>query len=428
MINVSVAAIASPAAVSGADATTSASGNSAISEGQSTFQALLAPTIAADDTATSEASSPSNAVTGLELAGTQAQHKDGAADADGNDLPVEDSPQNVLATDARTDALRSSMALAGGLGGLRLGLQHLLSADAGDNPLPTVLDDGVPTRSDLERFNSGPHRLPGLGQLNSAATLMVPPGAVSSHAPLPQSAVGDSREVAASLPVDVLDGEALDTYLDRFSSGPHRLPASAMAAFGAAQLLKLADANARPSTGSVAELTRGVVDVGLNPTLTQGVAAPASAASAASATATGFGQAPGSAAWGQALDQQVMLMLNRGAQEARIRLHPQELGQLDIRLSMGGDRVDLNFSVQHAAVAGALQQHMSQLTQMLADQGLSLGQASVSHDQAQSGNSTGQNAQSNGSNGAFAMNPDAEIEINHLVYQPAARGLLDIFA
>ena len=426
MINVSVATIASPTGVSGTDAATSASGNNASSAaGQSAFQALLAPKIAAGDVAASEASSPSDAVTGLELAGIQAQHKDGAADADGNDLPLEASPQNVLATDARTDALRNGMALASGLGGLRLGLQHRLSADAGDNPLPIVLDDGVPTRSDLERFNSGPHRLPGLGQLNSAATLMVPPEAVNSHAPLPQSAVGDSREVAASLPVDVLDGEALDTYLDRLSTGPHRLPASAMAAFGAAQLLKLADANARPSTGSVAELTRGAVDIGLNPALTQGVAAPASAASA---TATGFGQSPGSAAWGQALDQQVMLMLNRGAQEARIRLHPQEMGQLDIRLSMGGDRVDLNFSVQHAAVAGALQQHMPQLTQMLADQGLSLGQASVSHDQAQSGNSTGQNAQSNGRNAAFAMNPDGEIEINHLVYQPAARGLLDIFA
>ncbi len=426
MINVSVATIASPTGVSGTDAATSASGNNASSAaGQSAFQALLAPKIAAGDVAASEASSPSDAVTGLELAGIQAQHKDGAADADGKDLPVVDSSLILIAAGAVTDTQRGDTASVSGPGTLRSGMQQMANDDAEVNPPLLTLDDGLPTSSDLERFNSGPHRLPGLALLTSAASLLAPPGVANGHTPLLQSAVGDLREATPTLPIDLVDGEAPNAYLDRLSTGPHRLPASAMAAFGAAQLLKLADANARPSTGSVAELTRGAVDIGLNPALTQGVAAPASAASA---TATGFGQSPGSAAWGQALDQQVMLMLNRGAQEARIRLHPQEMGQLDIRLSMGGDRVDLNFSVQHAAVAGALQQHMPQLTQMLADQGLSLGQASVSHDQAQSGNSTGQNAQSNGRNAAFAMNPDGEIEINHLVYQPAARGLLDIFA
>ena len=425
MINVQVATTASPTGMSGADATTSASGDNASSAGQSAFQALLAPAIVADDAVASGALSPNNAVTGLELADTLAQDKQGAAGADGKDLPVVDSSLILLAAGAVTDTQPGDTASVSGPGTLRPGMQQMANTDAEVNPPLLTLDEGLPTSSDLERFNSGPHRLPGLALLTSAASLLAPPGAANSHTPLLQSAVGDLRETTPTLPIDLVDGEAPNAYLDRFSSGPHRLPPSGMAAFGAAQLLKLADANARPSTGSVAELTRGAVDIGLNPAMTQGVAAPASAASA---TATGFGQAPGSAAWGQALDQQVMLMLNRGAQEARIRLHPQELGQLDIRLSMGGDRVDLNFSVQHAAVAGALQQHMSQLTQMLADQGLSLGQASVSHDQAQSGNSTGQNAQSNGRNGAFAMNPDAEIEINHLVYQPAARGLLDIFA
>lgn len=425
MMNVSVAATASRIGANGTEAGTSASGDAALSTGQSPFQALLAPTIAAGDAAAAEASTLSNADAGLAVSDTFAQDAVEAADADGKDLPVAVAPPTLLAAGAPTVAMRDgiAVAMANAAGVLRSAVGPAATAGTGVDQPPVLLADGMPLNDSLDRFSAGPHRVPVAGLLDAAATVAVAPA--PGNTPLVRAAVGVADGSTPALPLDPADGEAPDAYMDRFSTGPHRLPATAIAAFGAAQLLKFGDSAGTSPATAVADLARGAVDVGLSPAPTQ---ATAGSTSAGSAAPTGFGQAPGSAAWGQALDQQVMLMLNRGAQEARIRLHPQELGQLDIRLSMGGDRVDLNFSVQHAAVAGALQQHMPQLTQMLADQGLSLGQASVSHDQAQSGSNAGQNGQAHGGNGSLATQTDAEVETSRLLYQPAARGLLDIFA
>lgn len=424
MMNVSAATTGSRIGANGTEAGTSVSGDAAQSAGQSPFQALLAPTIAAGDAAAAEASTPSNADAGLEVADTFAQDAVEAAVADGNNLPVAVSPPTLLAAGAApTVAMRGGIAATNAAGVLRSAVGQAATAGTGVDQPPVLLADGMPLNDSLDRFSTGPHRVPGAGLLDAASTVVVAPA--PGNTPPARAVASESPGAEPALPIDPADGEAPDAILDRFGSGPHRLPATAIAAFGAAQLLKFGDVAGNAPTNAVADLARSAVDVGLSPAQAQ---ATAGSNSTGSAVPAGFGQAPGSAAWGQALDQQVMLMLNRGAQEARIRLHPQELGQLDIRLSMGGDRVDLNFSVQHASVAGALQQHMSQLTQMLADQGLSLGQASVSHDQAQSGNSTGQNGQAQGGDGSLAMLSDAEVETSRLLYQPAARGLLDIFA
>jgi len=425
MMNVSAATTTSRTGAIGADAGPVASGDTDPSAGQSPFQALLAPTIAAGDAAASELAAAGNAGAGLAFLDALAQQDVGAADADGNDLPAVPVPvpSGLLAGAAPTVAMRGGAASTNASGPLRSALGQTTTAGTGVDQPPVLLADGMPLNDSLDRFSTGPHRVPGAGLLDAASTVVVAPA--PGNTPPARAVASESPGAEPALPIDPADGEAPDAILDRFGSGPHRLPATAIAAFGAAQLLKFGDVAGNAPTNAVADLARSAVDVGLSPAQAQ---ATAGSNSTGSAVPAGFGQAPGSAAWGQALDQQVMLMLNRGAQEARIRLHPQELGQLDIRLSMGGDRVDLNFSVQHAAVAGALQQHMPQLTQMLADQGLSLGQASVSHDQAQSGSNAGQNGQAHGGNGSLATQTDAEIETSHLRYQPAERGLLDIFA
>lgn len=112
-------------------------------------------------------------------------------------------------------------------------------------------------------------------------------------------------------------------------------------------------------------------------------AAPAASFAAAAGPAAtgphaGFAQPPGSPDWYAALGDRLHLMLNRGERQALIRLQPEELGRLEIRLALGAERVDLSFTVQHPAVAGAIQAHLPQLQQMLAAHGLSLGDASVS--------------------------------------------------
>ena len=85
----------------------------------------------------------------------------------------------------------------------------------------------------------------------------------------------------------------------------------------------------------------------------------------------------GSQAFAHELGQQVVWLTGQDVKQARIRLHPEELGQLDVKINVLHDRVDVVFSAQHPAGVTAIQQSLSQLGQMLTQQGLSLGHAEV---------------------------------------------------
>lgn len=79
----------------------------------------------------------------------------------------------------------------------------------------------------------------------------------------------------------------------------------------------------------------------------------------------------------QDLGQQVAWLSGQHVKQARIRLHPEELGSLDVSVSVSHGRVDVVFSAQHAAAVPAVQQSLPLLDQMLARHGLSLGHAEV---------------------------------------------------
>jgi len=85
----------------------------------------------------------------------------------------------------------------------------------------------------------------------------------------------------------------------------------------------------------------------------------------------------GSQSFAQDLGQQVAWLGGQNIKQARIRLHPEELGSLDVSVSVTHGRVDVVFSAQHAAAIPAVQQSLPQLDQMLARHGLSLGHAEV---------------------------------------------------
>ncbi|KLD62127.1 flagellar hook-length control protein FliK, partial [Dyella japonica] len=85
----------------------------------------------------------------------------------------------------------------------------------------------------------------------------------------------------------------------------------------------------------------------------------------------------GSPSFGQELSQQVTWLGGQDVKEARIRLHPEDLGELDVKVSVKQDHVDVAFIAQHPQAVHAVQQTLSQLDSMLAHHGLSLGQAQV---------------------------------------------------
>jgi flagellar hook-length control protein FliK len=98
-----------------------------------------------------------------------------------------------------------------------------------------------------------------------------------------------------------------------------------------------------------------------------------------------------SSTFAQELSQQVAWLGGQDIKQARIRLHPEELGQLDVKVSVEHGRVDVSFTAQHPAAVTAVQQTLTQLDTMLAGQGLSLGQAQVGQ-QGQGGAAHGQAA------------------------------------
>lgn len=72
--------------------------------------------------------------------------------------------------------------------------------------------------------------------------------------------------------------------------------------------------------------------------------------------------------------------------EATLRISPDGLGPVEIRLKLDGDRVELGFAATQQETRQALQDALPKLREMLAQQGLQLGHADVGHRQASSSN------------------------------------------
>lgn len=101
-------------------------------------------------------------------------------------------------------------------------------------------------------------------------------------------------------------------------------------------------------------------------------------------------QVAGTPAFANELGQQIAWMSHGDIKEASIRLHPQDMGQLDVKISVHENRVDVAFAAQHPAAVQAVNQTLTQLDTMLAHHGLQLGQAQVGQQKAgQDGQGTG---------------------------------------
>lgn len=88
----------------------------------------------------------------------------------------------------------------------------------------------------------------------------------------------------------------------------------------------------------------------------------------------------GTPAWQQALGHQVSLFTRNGIQNAELRLHPEELGALQINLRLNNDQAQLHFITGNHQVRAALEAAMPHLRSLLDESGISLGQSTVSAD------------------------------------------------
>lgn len=261
------------------------------------------------------------------------------------------------------------------------------------------------------------------------ATVAGASASVTEPAPEPIT-IGITGEPTAALAVDpdLAAGNAAGTaYLDRFNSGPHRLPVVPGEDIAVGPDLGSALAEAGKGGGLDAADGGNVASVATPPA--RPTVAATTAAPVLDAPSPGFRESPGSAQWQRALDDQLLLMVNKGGQHARIRMHPEDMGQLDIRIVVGNDRVDLNFAVQHSAVAAAVHQHLPHLAQLFAEQGLAMGQTSVSQQQADGGNqASGGDGRAPQSGANAWLGQGEEIVSTPGAWSPLNRGLFDAFA
>lgn len=83
-------------------------------------------------------------------------------------------------------------------------------------------------------------------------------------------------------------------------------------------------------------------------------------------------------AWGNDFNQKITWMATQHEQTAELHLNPPNLGPLDVVLKVSGDQATALFTSPHAAVRDAVEQALPQLRNMMADNGITLGNAMVS--------------------------------------------------
>jgi flagellar hook-length control protein FliK len=113
---------------------------------------------------------------------------------------------------------------------------------------------------------------------------------------------------------------------------------------------------------------------GLNPT-------PRSAESSTMSAVTqvpAMKAAPDAAGFPQEVLTRVRMIQGQGQTEARINLHPAELGRLQIAVTSEGDATRVAFVVDNAQAKEALEQAMPRLREFLQQAGLQLAEGSVS--------------------------------------------------
>jgi flagellar hook-length control protein FliK len=116
------------------------------------------------------------------------------------------------------------------------------------------------------------------------------------------------------------------------------------------------------------------------------------------------------------------MMVEQGKHTASLRLSPEHLGPLEVRITINGDQASVQFGAAHIDTRNAIENALPRLREMFASQGLSLADANVSREPPrQQQNST---PQPSPSGAGFA----AEEGVSSVSAAQVRLGLLDAYA
>lgn len=141
----------------------------------------------------------------------------------------------------------------------------------------------------------------------------------------------------------------------------------------------------------------------------------------------------GSQEWQQAVSQHITLFTRQGQQSAELRLHPEDLGQIQISMKIDDNQAQLQMVSAHSHVRAALEAALPTLRTALAESGIQLGQSSISSEsfaQQQQQQSGQQQAHTQRSADSFPSMGDGEALAVPASVQRLASGnnAVDIFA
>ncbi|MBB4607145.1 flagellar hook-length control protein FliK [Xanthomonas arboricola] len=131
----------------------------------------------------------------------------------------------------------------------------------------------------------------------------------------------------------------------------------------------------------------------------------------------------GSDTFDDAIGARLSWLADQKIGHAHIKVTPNEMGPVEVRLHLDGDKVNASFSSANADVRQALEQSLPRLRDMLGQNGFQLGQADVGQQQqSQSGNRNGGGSDGNG----LSLDDSPPVGIPSVVLRQ--RGLLDAYA
>ncbi len=141
----------------------------------------------------------------------------------------------------------------------------------------------------------------------------------------------------------------------------------------------------------------------------------------------------GSNEWQQTISQHITLFTRQGQQSAELRLHPEDLGQVQITLKLDDNQAQLQMVSGHSHVRAALEAALPVLRTQLAENGIELTQSSISSEnfngQQHASSQHQQQTSRSGAPGGFDEESDELLAVPASL-QSAARGnnAVDIFA
>lgn len=243
------------------------------------------------------------------------------------------------------------------LSGLTLGQKPVVNSEATEKDLPPaeVHEDDL---TDL-----------------SALMAMLPPPSTPAPTPTPTPTQPAEREATPTLTSSVpLKGNVSGDKALSLKEASADAPSRTLTTTIDAQPFTAAQSNAAvrvetESTPSPAASSPNVAPI-ISPTMTP---APAHAAAIAAVNAP-----LGSPNWQQTVSQHITLFTRQGQQTAELRLHPEDLGQVQITLKMDDNQAQLQMVSPHSHVRAALEAALPMLRTQLAESGIQLGQSSIS--------------------------------------------------